>query len=383
MDEKTATPADRSTASGTHVFPCDTCGADMRFDPEHGRLVCPYCGAEEALSAGHGRAGALREHDFRDVLERRLPQEEVEETRVLSCTNCGAQVEFAPDIHAAECPFCATPVVTGTGVSRHIKPHGVLPFLLDERAAHDAMERWFGRLWFAPSGLNDYARRGRPMSGVYVPHWTFDADTTSVYSGERGTVYHETRTVMRDGKPTTVRVARVRWRPASGRVARFFDDVLVPASRSLPEAFARALPPWDLAALEPYAPEYLAGFRAEAYTVDPVEAFQDARAQMDRVIERDVRFDIGGDRQRVHRIDTDVSGVTYKHVLLPVWVAAYRYRGQSYRFLVNGQTGRVQGERPWSAWKLAVAVVLGLLAAAAVGYLVAVSEGVAPPPGGF
>ncbi|MEM1429543.1 MAG: primosomal protein N' (replication factor Y) - superfamily II helicase [Pseudomonadota bacterium] len=355
-------------------FPCDNCGGVLRFEPGTGALVCQHCGATQELSTGHGRAGALRELDFDAAIAQRLPEAEIEETRVLSCTNCGAQVEFEPSVHAAECPFCATPVVTDTGVNRHIKPRGVLPFQLDERAAHDAMEAWFGRLWFAPNGLKDYARKGRPMNGIYVPYWTFDADTKSSYSGERGTVYYETRWVTVDGKRTQKRVAKVRWTSARGRVARVFDDVLVLASRSLPKHFADALPPWDLGALEPYTPQYLSGFRAEAYTVELPQGFTDARAQMDRTIERDVRFDIGGDRQRVHRIDTEVRDVTFKHVLLPVWTAAYRYRGQSYRCLVNGQTGRVQGERPYSAWKIAFAVMLGLALAIAVGYLWAVQE---------
>ena len=61
-------------------------------------------------------------------------------------------------------------------------------------------------------------------------------------------------------------------------------------------------------------------------------------------------------------------------MLLPIWVAAYRYRGQAYRVVINGQTGRVQGERPWSAWKIAVAVVLGLLVAGGVGYWIALNQ---------
>ncbi len=85
----------------------------------------------------------------------------MEETRVLTCPNCGAQVEFDPGVHAAECPFCATPVVTDTGTHRHIKPRGVLPFALDERTARSAMTDWLGRLWFAPNGLQEYARKGR------------------------------------------------------------------------------------------------------------------------------------------------------------------------------------------------------------------------------
>jgi len=329
---------------------------------------------EEIAQPGPWEA-TIRELDFEVALAGGLEAAEVEETRVLHCPNCGAQVEFDAATHAKECPFCATPVVTDTGTHRHIKPRGVLPFALEERAARQAMTDWLGRLWFAPSGLQDYARKGRRMQGIYVPYWTFDADTESSYRGERGTVYYVTRTVVRDGKRRQVRVPKVRWRAVSGRVARFFDDVLVLASRSLPKRYTDALEPWDLAALEPYSPEFLAGFRAEGYQVELEEAFGEAREKMDRVIARDVRFDIGGDRQRIHDIDTAVGDVTFKHILLPVWMAAYKYRGESYRFVVNGRTGRVQGERPWSAWKIAIAVILALIVAGGVGYAIAVSEG--------
>ena len=373
------TTGETARASTRHGFPCAACGGQMAYDPERGALVCAHCGSTEALGPADTHPQAIRELDFRAALDAQLPEAEIEETRVLSCTNCGAQVEFEPAVHAARCPFCATPVVTDTGTNRHIKPRGVAPFLLDQAAAKKAMDDWLGRLWFAPSGLKDYSRKGRPMDGIYVPYWTFDAQTRSAYAGERGNVHYETRTVMHQGKRVQQRVAKMRWHPVRGRVARFFDDVLVLASRSLPEGFAGGLPPWDLAALQPYSEAYLAGFRAEAYTVELREAFGEARAQMDRAIERDVRFDIGGDQQRVHRIETEISAVTFKHVLLPVWVAAFRFRGRTYRCLVNGQTGRVQGERPWSGWKIAIAVIAGALLAAALGYLWAASEGAIPP----
>ncbi|MCP3972728.1 MAG: TFIIB-type zinc finger domain-containing protein [Rhodobacteraceae bacterium] len=366
-------PVNPATPDEEHRFPCDQCGADFRFDPAAGKLKCDHCGNEADLAGAPARGG-IRELDFRAALDARLPEAEIEETRVLNCTNCGARVEFDADTHAAECPFCATPVVTDTGTHRHIKPRGLLPFALEERAAHKAMNDWLGRLWFAPGGLQQYARKGRRMAGIYVPYWTFDADTKSSYRGERGTVYYVTKTVMRDGKPTQVREQRVRWRPKSGRVARFFDDVLVLASKSLPKRYTDNLEPWDLSALQPYSPEYLAGFRAEGYTVELQEGFHEARAHMDRVIERDVRFDIGGDRQRVHDIDTTVSDVTFKHILLPVWLAAYKYRGKTYRFVVNGRSGRVQGERPWSGWKIAFAVIAGLIVAGVAGYFIAQSQ---------
>ncbi|THD75858.1 primosomal protein N' (replication factor Y) - superfamily II helicase [Thalassobius vesicularis] len=358
-----------------HRFPCDQCGADMRFDPKAGQLICDHCGHTEPVQdKGLWKGGAIRELDFKQALDNLLPAQDIEEIRTTKCPNCGAEVEFSEATHALECPFCATPVVTDTGTHRQIKPRGVLPFVLNEGQAREAMTRWLGKLWFAPNGLQEYARKGRKMDGIYVPYWTFDADTKSAYRGERGTTYYVTETVMRDGKPVQVQVPKIRWTPKSGRVARFFDDVLVLASRSLPGRYTDALEPWDLSALKPYQPHFLAGFRAEGYSVELDQGYDIAREKMNRVIERDVRFDIGGDQQRIHDIQTQISDVTFKHILLPVWLAAYKYRGKTYRFVINGQTGRVQGERPWSAWKIAFAVVLGLIVAGIVGYIAAQNQ---------
>jgi ribosomal protein S27E len=362
------------TPENEQHFPCEACGADMRFDPGAGQLVCAHCGSTQTLVQGPWAEATIREIDLQTALKDDLPAPDMEVTRVSKCPNCAAEVAFDPAVHATECPFCATPVVADTGTHRHIKPRAVLPFALDEPTARDAMTDWLGSLWFAPNGLQEYARKGRSMQGIYVPYWTYDADTASRYTGERGTVYYETVSVMHNGKRSTQRVAKVRWRSVSGRVARFFDDVLVLGSRSLPKTFTDALAPWDLAALEPYAPEYLAGFRAEGYAVTLEEGFVEARQIMDATIRRDIRFDIGGDRQRIHSVDTVVRDVTFKHILLPVWLAAYKYRGQTYRFVVNGRTGKVQGERPYSAIKIALAVFAGALVAAAAGYLYAMNQ---------
>lgn len=352
-----------------HRFPCITCGADMRFAPDRGELVCDHCGASEVLDFGD--ATGPNELDYRHAIENLLPQQAMEDTRVSECPNCGAHVEFDAEVHATDCPFCATPVVTDTGLHRQIKPKGILPFTLTETTARDAMSDWLGGLWFAPNGLKEFARKGRKLSGIYVPYWTFDADTKSQYSGMRGDDYYVSKTVMRNGKSQQVRERRTRWRNKSGRVARFFDDVLVLASTSLPKKYTEGLEPWDLQAMEPYVPDYIAGFRAESYSVDLKDGYTSARGYMDRVILRDVKFDIGGDRQRVTSVHTQISDVTFKHVLLPVWLAAYKYRGKTYRLVVNGRSGRVQGERPWSIWKITFAAIALTLIAGAIGYFAA------------
>ncbi|MFV0293895.1 MAG: zinc ribbon domain-containing protein [Paracoccus sp. (in: a-proteobacteria)] len=375
-------------------YPCDNCGASLSFSPSEQSLLCPYCGHNQEISPGAARAPARSQHDGPDgdrellqdpatgralqwdaghkapllqeiPLEQGLvqnsPRELLQDVRLLSCPNCGARIEISGNSHATNCPFCATPVVTDTGPARLLKPQGVIPFVVTEDQARTALEDWLGRLWFAPSGLIAYARKGRRMTGVYSPFWTFDADTASNYSGQRGDWYYETRYITEIVNGEQRRVARqvrqTRWTPTGGRVSRAFNDVLVLASSALPRRFTDALTPWDLSHLHPYDPQYLAGFTAEGYTIPLAAGHDIARQEMAAVIAMDIRRDIGGNEQRIDNIRTAHSSETFKHILLPIWSAAYRYNGKPYRFVVNGQSGRVQGERPWSVWKILSAVV--------------------------
>ncbi len=353
-------------ASGEHRFPCPSCGSDLRFEPGTDDLKCGHCGHVEPIPAS--REG-IQELDLRQASDHPEPASEMSEIRTARCISCGAEVEFDADIHARECPFCASPMVIGTGTHRYLKPQAQLPFLVTEDEARSAMNAWLGRLWFAPSDLKKYARANRRMQGMYVPYWTYDAETRTRYSGSRGTVYYENRPVrvMSNGRARTVmqQTARVRWKPARGAVARRFDDVLVLGSRSLPKSFTDALAPWDLSALTAFEPRFLAGFRAEGYSVPVTEGYGEARRIMNGVIEGDIRRDIGGDQQRIGQVETDVGALTFKHILLPVWMAAYRFRGRSFRFVINGRTGAVQGERPYSKLKIALAIIAMILAAMA------------------
>lgn len=361
-----------------HRFPCENCGAQLVFAPGQTSLTCPYCGHVQEIPASEREevAEALEEIDYASAAARLEEGADYETTRVLTCPNCGAQTEFPEGTQATLCPFCATPLVAGTeSANRHIRPAALIPFQLDQDQAREALTRWLGSLWFAPNRLRDYARKGRRMDGIYVPYWTFDADTATSYRGQRGDNYTVSRTVMRDGKPTRVSETRIRWRSVSGHVSRFFNDVLVMASRSLPRSHTDALEPWDLAALTPYRADFLSGFAAEAYGVGLEEGLAEARAKMDAVIDQDIRRDIGGDHQRITSKRTEMTDVTFKHVLLPVWMAAYRFRDRSFRFVVNAQTGKVQGERPWSRWKIALAVIAGLILAGVAAYLYSLYEG--------
>jgi hypothetical protein len=215
--------------------------------------------------------------------------------------------------------------------------------------------------WFAPTALKRGARINEKLAGVYVPHWTFDAATITVYRGKKGVT--RTRGVGKNRRTYT------RWYSVSGTIVHDFDDVLVRASESLPRKQADALEPWDLQNLVAYEDAYLAGFQAEAYAIDLPEGWGRARLVMDEMIRELVRRDIGGDRQRITKMTTEHRGITFKHILLPVWMAAYRFNDKTYRFLVNARTGEVQGERPWSVWKIALAV-LGVAALFGIAFAV-------------
>ncbi len=358
-----------------HRWPCGQCGSDLRFAPDRGELVCGHCGHAQPLTAmpAAEQAKALAELNLSRGLDADLPNEASEEVRSTTCPSCGAVVEFSGANHAADCPYCATPVVVDTGTRRMIKPQALLPFSLTEDQARDALTKWLGRLWFAPNNLLEFTRKGRAMAGIYAPFWTFDAATASRYSGARGEHYYETQTVTVNvngrSEQRTEQVQKTRWYPASGRVARDFDDVITLASSSLPQRLGQDLTPWDLTQLRPYNPDYLAGFQAEGYTIALSDGWTHATKIMASVIEGDVRADIGGDVQRIDRVDTAYSDETFKHILLPIWTAAYKYNGKSFRFLVNGQTGEVQGERPYSAWKIAFAVLLVAALVFGIAYL--------------
>jgi predicted RNA-binding Zn-ribbon protein involved in translation (DUF1610 family) len=355
-------------------FACRRCAAPLVWDPGAASLACPYCGqvneapavvAVETSEAQAARAEALAERDYRAFLAQLAGEQERVEVIATACTSCGAELTLRPNVVADDCPFCGSSVVRTTSSRRLIRPHAVLPFRITTQQAGDAYAGWLRGLWFAPNALKRQARRAAALHGVYVPHWTYDAHTETQYIGERGEHYYVTVSYTTTENGRTVqrqrRERRTRWYPARGRVSDDFDDVLVPASEALPRSLCEALEPWDLAALEPYADQFLSGFQAQSYTLDLEGGFERAKQIMEVVIRRSICRDIGGDEQRIHHLETRYDGITFKHLLLPVWVSAYRYRERIYRFLVNARTGEVQGERPWSWVKITFAVLLVLV----------------------
>jgi predicted RNA-binding Zn-ribbon protein involved in translation (DUF1610 family) len=356
-------------------FPCSACGASLVFDPTVQTLKCSYCGHQEKIPQS---AGEIVENSYEAYLQQSHAGLKITAGAELEtkCQACGAVIMMDAKTVTQECPFCGVHLESQPKSAEPIiAPAAVLPFKVDQNGARKVFKQWVNSRWFAPNTFKQIADLGK-LVGLYTPYWTFDAMTFTFYAGQRGTHYYVTEsfTAMVNGKPTprTRQVRKTRWTPAQGQVRHWFDDVLVLASRGLPPQHAHELSPWDMNMLADFKPEFLSGFRTERYQVGLEEGFEAAKAQMQPIIESLIRRDIGGDEQRIENLSTQYSGITFKHILLPIWISAYRYHDKLYRILINARTGEVQGDRPYSAWKIAGLVILIL---AIIGVIVLTQSG--------
>lgn len=352
------TPPTNSAPDKTHRYPCQACGANLLYEPKDGFLSCPYCGHKEAIPTS---ADQVEERSYEQYLQVRPEQMEQLAANALEvqCQSCGAMITFTPPEVARQCDFCGAQIVAqAKSADPILAPEGVLPFRITQQEASTGLHQWLASRWFAPNALKHFAQPDA-IHGVYLPFWTYDTHTTSYYTGERGEYYYETETYYeRDSQGNQVertrQVRHTRWYSASGTVSRWFDDLLVPATTSLPQNRLEALEPWDLTELKPYDPAFLSGYKAQRYQVDLAQGFERAKQVAAGVIQGDVRGDIGGDEQRIHNIATHYSGITFKHLLLPVYAGAYRFNQKVFQIVVNGRTGEIQGDRPYSFWKIAL-----------------------------
>jgi len=340
-------------------FLCENCGGNMTFDPQHGQLNCPYCANKKSIEAS---GGSITEKDFYSFLrpdnERLQPM--AQNAMQVSCETCGATVTFVPPQTAGNCDFCGGKIVAQPkSADPLVAPEGVLPFSVTTQVASTALKGWINSRWLAPNNLKVLAQPDK-VGSVYIPYWTFDAETYSRYDGERGEHYYQTEHYEENGETKSRQVRYTNWFGTSGAVSRHFDDLYIPATKSLLPDYVKHLN-WEFNELVPYEPAYLAGHKAQTYQVSLEEGFEIFKQDANGIIYNDVRRDIGGDEQRIRDVNTDYSNVTFKHLLLPVYAGAYRYNNKVFQIVVNGRTGEVQGERPYSWLKIAGLVVVILI----------------------
>ncbi len=350
---------------------CKGCGGVLKFAPGTTSIACPYCGAANEIQGEKEKINYQPEEiDYEKFLRNGLQQEQKQTITTVKCTGCGAECTLKPNVTSDECGFCGTSLVLESGsTSSILKPKSLLPFKVQQREGGELFQKWLSSLWFAPNDISQ-SRPAERLKGIYIPYWTFDSYTYTDYAGERGDDYQVSETYTdSNGTVQTRMITKTRWYYVSGHVEDDFDDVLVAASNSLPRNYVRGLEPWDLNSLVPYDDQYLSGFQTEHYQVELQQGFEYGKEVMKEEIANHVRRHIGGDHQRIGTMDTKYTNITFKHILLPLWICSYRYNDKIFRFMINARTGEVQGERPYSWIKITLAVLAALLLVFAFFYI--------------
>jgi len=342
-------------ATAHEKFHCPACGAEAHWNPAQQKLICPFCGTQSPAELQTlNEKTAIVEHDLVSAL-RSIPDEargwKAEKTSV-RCQSCQAISVFDPDKIGSRCEFCgSSELVPYAEVKDAFRPESLLPLKVPESQARDLIRAWYRSLWFAPNALRLRALTDT-AKGVYVPYWTFDANTHAVWSADSGKYYYVRQNNRQE--------RRVQWTPAAGELSHFFDDQLVCASTGVHSQWLRGIEPFPTASLIPYDPGYLAGWTVERYQIDLIRAAERSRAQMQAELEKLCGRQVPGDTYRNLVVRATFSDQRFKHILVPVWLLTYSFGSTTYQVVVNGVTGSISGGRPWSWIKITLLVILAI-----------------------
>lgn len=354
--------------SSEHKKSCVNCGAELLYKPGSSEVKCDYCGHEETIEEA---TSEFEELELYPYLEKMGAQSHTEEISMLHCKTCGANQHVEENYKSLHCVYCSQPLVVEDAYNEEwILPGAVLPFQLDHKKSHEVFRKWVKGLWFAPNKLQRAALDPQKTKGLYVPYWTFDAELAADYVGQRGDYYYVTETYNTtvNGKNVTKtrQVRKTRWTYASGSISGFVDDTLINASKQRRNSLPKKIANWNLDALETFNSKYLAGFVTEKYTLPLEDGHLKSKEKAKQIATGWACQDIGGDTQRVSSLDMKLSDETFKHILLPVYISSYVYNSKKYSFYVNGQTGVLSGERPYSFWKIFFLVLFILIVVALI-----------------
>lgn len=327
---------------------CPGCGAGLTYEAGLAHMKCGFCEKEVSLPDKPVDGNSLEQG--LDKLLESAALDEAPTQKVLACQKCGATTTVEGQRISGRCAFCASHLVeerdSETG---RLRPTALIPFKVERDKATGMFREWTGGLWFRPNNLKQLAKVAG-IEGVYTPFWTFDASAQSRWEAESGTYYYVGSGDKKERK--------VRWASVDGHHSGLYDDILICGSQGLSADLLRRVEPYNTqTGLVPYKPEYLSGWAAEQYRVGPRDGWVQGKEEMQEREKLQCENLVPGDIHRRLTVSTQLDEITWKHVLLPVWIAAYEYGGKSYRFLVNGETGQVSGEAPYSWWKIGGALM--------------------------
>ena len=332
---------------------CPQCGATMDFDPSTGGMYCPYCGYHEEIKTENSVGETVAaEQDFATAEHTGNCNWGISQ-KTVTCKSCGAVSVYDALTVSNECPYCGSNQVMEANDVQTLAPNGVVVFKITAKEAGERFTRWLSKKWFAPKAAKRSAKADK-FKGIYLPYWTFDADTRTQYTAEYGIDRTEGEG---DDKHTVTD-----WHRTSGTYDELIDDELVAGTGDQNVKVLKCVEPFDTKDNKSYKPEYLAGFLAERYSIGLKDAWEKAKEYIKRKLQSSIESSImdryNADHVRNFKGETTYSNITYKYLMLPVWLSCFNYKDKTYQFAVNGQSGKVGGEYPISGWRVALAIVI-------------------------
>ena len=312
----------------TLVSCCAACGTPL----EKGDLRCAICGKSAPPQIAAAVATVIK---------------------ILRCTGCGAAVAYDPSKRAPSCSFCDSVVEVETLEDPMEQTEGYLPFKVTPDEAKAQLQTWLASLgWFRPSDLSTSARL-QELRPLWWVAWVFDADSLVSWAADSN---HGS--------------GRSAWAPHSGTAEFVFDDILASASRGLSDAEVNGVTSgYDLATVQS-EPQGADNATVEQFDLQRSQARkQVATALKQLAASRVQQGEIPGTRFRKVQISLVVRNLVTRRLSFPAYVMAYRYKGDLYRVVINGQDKTLLvGKAPYSMAKimLVVAAVLGVVGILAV-----------------
>lgn len=355
-------PIDAEIAAPAGV-PCPACGCPIESDDR----FCPACGTANESFMGPALNATIV--DAQTVAD----DEEQVQKKHFRCENCGSEISADLDQRSYTCPFCDSTYVVefSPDLSNRQRPEFIIGFGITNEAALEKFHHWLNdNAWFRPGDLKQ-ATIADKLKGVYLPFWSFSMLAESEWQSDIGEYWYRTETyTTTDSKGKTVtrtrQVRETEWWPLGGRFHRYHSGYMVSGSKRISQQEADSIKPFQLPSLKRYEPYYLAGWLSEEYSVERAEALAICHAEFDRRQKQEISAFLPGDTHRSLRLRTQFSGEQSDLCLLPVYLMTYRYQDKLYRFMVNGQTGRVAGEKPYSAKRIGSAIGAGIAVVALI-----------------
>lgn len=305
-------------------FMCPKCGGRMAFSPDGSALVCDYCTRQNPL----GLSKSDQEKDFIVAMATMKGHGKPLQEQVFHCNGCGAEFILPPSQLSANCAYCDSPHVVNLETSKDLlAPDAILPHAFDQKQATRLLIQWVEGNNLTPEKKVHLPR------GLYLPMWTFDIGGEVDYSGEMVQYEYNVFTGERERKVIKI----------EDKYPVMVNDLPLPASRKLSAVFMKLIPTFELTALKPYDPRFLASWLAEVYDVPMADASLDARSRAFKDIKRRMPHLLNG----VNLLRTSSAGMmieSFRLALLPVWMTELHFSGREHLVLINGQSGIVASD---------------------------------------